>query len=301
MKASLDEAREAYEKASPMSRVHPEAPPFFVIHGDSDTLVPVREAREFAALLRQHAAQPGGLRRDPRRAARLRDLPVAAHARSSSTASSASWRTCTATHLRAAASWPRPRKQGLPPGAERAPRIGQGERSMATGPLRRHAAADQAQLGGDPRRGRGVRAARLRLGLAQRSSVRHPRAAAPDHGGVDDAERRRRGHRARRSSGRWCRRSASAIRRCWRRWWRRSTTSPTAGSSSDSAAAGSRWSSRATGSSSRRCATRLQQLDEAATLMKQMWSEAQPSFTGTPLSHRVGVLRAEAGAPAAAA
>ena len=58
MKASLDEAREAYEKASPMSRVHPEAPPFFVIHGDQDTLVPVREAREFAALLRQHTRNP---------------------------------------------------------------------------------------------------------------------------------------------------------------------------------------------------------------------------------------------------
>jgi acetyl esterase/lipase len=58
MKASLDEAREAYEKASPMSRVHPEAPPFFVIHGDQDTLVPVREAREFCALLRQHTRNP---------------------------------------------------------------------------------------------------------------------------------------------------------------------------------------------------------------------------------------------------
>ena len=58
MKASLAEAREAYEKASPMSRVHPEAPPFFVIHGDCDSLVPVREAREFAALLRQSTHNP---------------------------------------------------------------------------------------------------------------------------------------------------------------------------------------------------------------------------------------------------
>jgi acetyl esterase/lipase len=58
MKASLDEAREAYEKASPMSRVHKEAPPFFIIHGDRDTLVPVREAREFFTLLRQHARAP---------------------------------------------------------------------------------------------------------------------------------------------------------------------------------------------------------------------------------------------------
>jgi acetyl esterase/lipase len=58
MKASLDEAREAYEKASPMSRVHPEAPPFFVVHGDQDTLVPVREAREFCTLLRHHTHNP---------------------------------------------------------------------------------------------------------------------------------------------------------------------------------------------------------------------------------------------------
>ena len=58
MKASLDEAREAYEKASPLSRVHPEAPPFFVIHGDRDTLVPVREAREFADLLRKTTSNP---------------------------------------------------------------------------------------------------------------------------------------------------------------------------------------------------------------------------------------------------
>jgi acetyl esterase/lipase len=58
MKASLDEAREAYEKASPLSRVHRDAPPFFIIHGDQDTLAPVREAREFATLLRQHAHNP---------------------------------------------------------------------------------------------------------------------------------------------------------------------------------------------------------------------------------------------------
>jgi acetyl esterase/lipase len=52
IKASLDEDREAYESASPMSRIHPEAPPFFVIHGNRDTLVPVAEARRFAEDLR---------------------------------------------------------------------------------------------------------------------------------------------------------------------------------------------------------------------------------------------------------
>ena len=60
MKAALDEARDAYEKASPMSLVRPGAvPPFFVVHGDRDTLVPVAEARQFAALLRE--AAPGAV------------------------------------------------------------------------------------------------------------------------------------------------------------------------------------------------------------------------------------------------
>jgi acetyl esterase/lipase len=53
MKVALEEAREAYEQASPMSRVGAHAPPFFVIHGDRDTMVPVAEARRFFALLRE--------------------------------------------------------------------------------------------------------------------------------------------------------------------------------------------------------------------------------------------------------
>jgi acetyl esterase/lipase len=57
MKEALEEAREAYEQASPMSRVGAYAPPFFVIHGDRDTMVPVEEARRFFALLRE--AIPG--------------------------------------------------------------------------------------------------------------------------------------------------------------------------------------------------------------------------------------------------
>lgn len=58
MKAAHHEAPEAYAKASPMSRVHPEAPPFFVIHGDLDTLVPVEEARHFAGILREATSNP---------------------------------------------------------------------------------------------------------------------------------------------------------------------------------------------------------------------------------------------------
>lgn len=58
MKASLDEAPEAYEKASPISRVRADAPPFCIIHGELDTLVCVGEARRFAEALRQTARSP---------------------------------------------------------------------------------------------------------------------------------------------------------------------------------------------------------------------------------------------------
>lgn len=58
MKASLDEDREAYERASPMSQLSEDDPPFFVIHGDRDTLVPVEEARRFCTLYRQTVKAP---------------------------------------------------------------------------------------------------------------------------------------------------------------------------------------------------------------------------------------------------
>jgi acetyl esterase/lipase len=52
MKRTRAEALSDFERASPMSRVTPDAPPFLIIHGARDTLVPVEEARAFAALLR---------------------------------------------------------------------------------------------------------------------------------------------------------------------------------------------------------------------------------------------------------
>lgn len=58
LKVAFDEDRGAWDQASPLSRVHPEAPPFFVIHGDQDTLVPVEEARRFAAALRSTTPGP---------------------------------------------------------------------------------------------------------------------------------------------------------------------------------------------------------------------------------------------------
>ncbi|MFQ5352069.1 MAG: alpha/beta hydrolase fold domain-containing protein, partial [Candidatus Binatia bacterium] len=58
MKASIEEDPEAYRKASPVDRLHEAAPPFFVIHGDRDTLAPVSEARAFVAALQEVSSSP---------------------------------------------------------------------------------------------------------------------------------------------------------------------------------------------------------------------------------------------------
>lgn len=49
---------EIYRAASPLSRVNAAAPPFFVIHGDDDSLIPVREARAFVDRLRAVSPNP---------------------------------------------------------------------------------------------------------------------------------------------------------------------------------------------------------------------------------------------------
>jgi acetyl esterase/lipase len=58
MKAFRDDEPEKFRRASPIERIHPEAPPFFVIHGDRDTLAPVQEARYFANELRETSNAP---------------------------------------------------------------------------------------------------------------------------------------------------------------------------------------------------------------------------------------------------
>jgi acetyl esterase/lipase len=52
IKASRDEAPEVYDAGSPIHRIHPDAPPFLVVHGDRDTVVPVEDARRFYAAFR---------------------------------------------------------------------------------------------------------------------------------------------------------------------------------------------------------------------------------------------------------
>jgi acetyl esterase/lipase len=70
MKASLEEAPEAYDKASPLARITSDAPPFFVVHGDADTLAPVATARRFVEALREKSPKP----------VRYAEIPGAQHA-----------------------------------------------------------------------------------------------------------------------------------------------------------------------------------------------------------------------------
>ena len=58
MKSSLEEIPDEYRKASPVDWVHSEAPPFFVIHGERDTLAPAEDARLFVNAFREKASAP---------------------------------------------------------------------------------------------------------------------------------------------------------------------------------------------------------------------------------------------------
>jgi acetyl esterase/lipase len=58
LKGSPEEIRELWEQASPISHVRTDAPPFFVIHGEGDSLVPVGDARTFVMALRARSREP---------------------------------------------------------------------------------------------------------------------------------------------------------------------------------------------------------------------------------------------------
>ncbi|MCY7401813.1 MAG: alpha/beta hydrolase [Nocardioides sp.] len=53
MQSTWQDAPDLFEAASPILRITPDAPDFFVIHGDSDSLVSVDQARLFVAELRR--------------------------------------------------------------------------------------------------------------------------------------------------------------------------------------------------------------------------------------------------------
>jgi acetyl esterase/lipase len=58
LKAFYDDEPERFRAASPLDNVGPGAPPFFVVHGDRDTLAPVADARVFVEALRSVSEEP---------------------------------------------------------------------------------------------------------------------------------------------------------------------------------------------------------------------------------------------------
>src|SRR3954470_15305647 len=52
VKRKFDRHPEVFRKASPIAQVHPDAPPFLVIHGSGDSVIPVAQARGFVERLR---------------------------------------------------------------------------------------------------------------------------------------------------------------------------------------------------------------------------------------------------------
>jgi acetyl esterase/lipase len=57
-KSQLSDDRERWELASPISHVGPHAPPFFVLHGTNDSLVPIEQGRAFVGELRDRSTRP---------------------------------------------------------------------------------------------------------------------------------------------------------------------------------------------------------------------------------------------------
>jgi acetyl esterase/lipase len=57
-KVGRTEIAEPFRIASPIARISADAPPFFVLHGRNDSLVPVQQARVFTARLREVSRQP---------------------------------------------------------------------------------------------------------------------------------------------------------------------------------------------------------------------------------------------------
>lgn len=58
LKQKLSAARSAFEEASPFKHVSADVPPFFVVHGTHDSMVPVAGARSFVAALRRVSRAP---------------------------------------------------------------------------------------------------------------------------------------------------------------------------------------------------------------------------------------------------
>ena len=58
VKCAPEACADRWLAASPIAQVHPDAPPFFVLHGTFDSLSPVGQARAFVDALRARSTQP---------------------------------------------------------------------------------------------------------------------------------------------------------------------------------------------------------------------------------------------------
>lgn len=56
VKRKVSRHPEIFRKASPIARIHDAAPPFLVVHGTGDTVIPVQQARDFVEKLRTRSA-----------------------------------------------------------------------------------------------------------------------------------------------------------------------------------------------------------------------------------------------------
>ncbi|QFS89334.1 Carboxylesterase NlhH [Mycobacterium sp. THAF192] len=57
-KKPIVQHHQLYVDASPLYRVRADAPPFFILHGQDDSIIPVQEGREFADALREVSTAP---------------------------------------------------------------------------------------------------------------------------------------------------------------------------------------------------------------------------------------------------
>jgi acetyl esterase/lipase len=58
IKQRLDDHRDIYIDASPIRQVSADAPPFFIVHGQDDSIIPVEEGRDFVAAMRDVSKSP---------------------------------------------------------------------------------------------------------------------------------------------------------------------------------------------------------------------------------------------------
>ncbi|MET0454031.1 MAG: alpha/beta hydrolase [Mycobacterium sp.] len=58
VKRRFRDHRQVYRDASPITKVRSDAPPFFVLHGTDDSIIPVQEGRAFAEALKEVSGNP---------------------------------------------------------------------------------------------------------------------------------------------------------------------------------------------------------------------------------------------------